>query len=117
MLFYEDPPLEENPKDFPVLDEVVNVSNCYYYLSLLERFVDVTGNMNKEDLKQYLVRAESRYFRWILCPSFKMSMKRQPPPLGIYKLKEKVKIFKCILYYYRCCLFLASTYAKSTSIS
>lgn len=83
MLFYEKPPLEVNSKEFPVLDEVVSVSNCYYYLSLLERFVSVIENMNKDELMQYLVRAESRYFRWIFNPAFKMSMVRQPPPLGI----------------------------------
>ncbi|KAI7892154.1 uncharacterized protein EV154DRAFT_505785 [Mucor mucedo] len=68
--------------DFPVVDKVVNTDNCYYYLSLLERFVSVIESMDKEELLQYLVRAESRYFRWIFCPLF-ISTKREVPPLDV----------------------------------
>lgn len=70
-------------KNFPVLDTVVNVSNCYYYLSLLERFANSIKDLTETELKYYLVRAESRYSKWIFHKSFKMSLIRKTPPLGI----------------------------------
>jgi hypothetical protein len=60
-----DPPKESEAKKFPVLDSVVTVDNCWYYLSLLERFVQATKDMDNDTLKMYLVRAEYRYFRWL----------------------------------------------------
>ncbi|KAG2233326.1 hypothetical protein INT48_007762, partial [Thamnidium elegans] len=59
-----EPPNEDHDAKFPVLD-IINVANCWYYLSLLERFVNVTSPMSDKTLKIYLVRAEYRYFRWI----------------------------------------------------
>lgn len=84
MTYTKDPAtFEENAKDFPVLDQVVNVSNCYYYLSLLERFADATKDMDQITLKHYLVRSESRYFRWMMySPYFKLGDNFHPPPLG-----------------------------------
>jgi hypothetical protein len=60
-----EPPQEYSKNEFPVLNSVVTVSNCWYYLSLLERFVYATKDLEEEDLKLYLVRAEYRYYTWI----------------------------------------------------
>lgn len=38
---------------------------CYFYLSLLARFVTITKGMTEEEMKLYLVRAEYRYFKFI----------------------------------------------------
>jgi hypothetical protein len=38
---------------------------CYFYLSLLARFVTITKDMTEEEMKLYLVRAEYRYFKFI----------------------------------------------------
>ncbi|GAA5796750.1 hypothetical protein HPULCUR_002125 [Helicostylum pulchrum] len=76
-----EPPLEDHNAKFPTLD-TVTVANCWYYLSLLERFVNVTSNMSDKVLKIYLVRAEYRYFRWI---ANKGARKRDDtlPPLDV----------------------------------
>jgi hypothetical protein len=60
-----EPPKEHIEKEFPVLDSKVTVSNCWYYLSLLERFVYATKDLEEDKLKMYLVRAEYRYHTWI----------------------------------------------------
>ena len=80
MFYDKDPPKESVQFEFPSLDQVVTVENCWYYLSLLERFVDITKDMNEEDLKLYLVRAEYRYFRWIAQPSGTSKSTAPPPP-------------------------------------
>ncbi|GAA5804045.1 hypothetical protein HPULCUR_009531 [Helicostylum pulchrum] len=64
MYWDREPPSEDHRGRFPTLD-TVTVANCWYYLSLLERFVNVTSHMSDKVLKMYLVRAEYRYFRWI----------------------------------------------------
>lgn len=65
MFYDQNPPEESVENEFPVLNTVVTVSNCWYYLSLLERFVDTTKDMSEDVLKLYLVRAEYRYFLWM----------------------------------------------------
>ena len=77
-----EPPKEFITNEFPVMDRVVTVENCWYYLSLLERFVDITTEMNEEDLKLYLVRAEYRYFQWIAKCSENNAISSPPPPVG-----------------------------------
>lgn len=81
MYFCNDPPEELSENEFPKISDVVTVANCWYYLSLLERFVDTTGLMSEKVLKMYLVRAEHRYFQWT---SNKTSRKAiyAIPPLG-----------------------------------
>lgn len=78
-----DPPLESQSGEFPTFDKVVTVSNCYYYLSLLERFVETTKDMSESVLKLYLVRAEYRYYKWAYSREADFgSMKNAIPPLG-----------------------------------
>jgi hypothetical protein len=81
MKFDKDPPIEKTKNEFPSLDGVVTVANCWYYLSLLERFVEITQSMEEDLLKMYLVRAEYRYFQWISAKEY-----RKPefaiPPVG-----------------------------------
>ncbi|KAF7727266.1 hypothetical protein EC973_007879, partial [Apophysomyces ossiformis] len=50
---------------YPILDEVVTVHACHYYLSLINRFTETTKNMTEQQLRIYLVRAEDRYIGWI----------------------------------------------------
>lgn len=38
---------------------------CYFYLSLLARFVAITKDMTEGEMKLYLVRAEYRYIKFI----------------------------------------------------
>lgn len=77
------PPQETQRDEYPKLDEVVTVSNCFYYLSLLERFVQTTRNMPEDILKKYLVRAEYRYFKWAYCSKKSYSsVHNVVPPLG-----------------------------------
>jgi hypothetical protein len=65
MFYDQEPPIESFDNEFPTFNTVVTVSNCWYYLSLLERFVDITKDMPEDTLKIYLVRAEYRYFKWV----------------------------------------------------
>lgn len=121
------PPAESSENEFPELDSVVTVENCWYYLSLLERFVRMTKDMEEDILKLYLVRAEYRYVQWI--EGYK---KRFPydyettelfsiPPLGRSKkenVQGNVNMKNEIdeLLWDRCRLFLASAPAKSSSL-
>ncbi|KAG2236563.1 hypothetical protein INT48_000863, partial [Thamnidium elegans] len=81
MYYDREPPEEDHNVKFPTLD-TVTVANCWYYLSLLERFVNVTSRMSDKTLKTYLVRAEYRYFQWI---ANKGTRKRDDtlPPLDV----------------------------------
>ncbi|CAO3643647.1 unnamed protein product [Mucor fragilis] len=80
----EDPPLESQSGEYPTFDKTVTVSSCYYYLSLLERFVDTTKDMSESVLKLYLVRAEYRYYKWAYSREADFgSMKSAIPPLDI----------------------------------
>ncbi|KAI9274817.1 hypothetical protein BDA99DRAFT_249500 [Phascolomyces articulosus] len=49
----------------PRLDSVVNVENCYYYMSLLEEFYNVEQSMSDELFKLYIIAAERRYLEFI----------------------------------------------------
>lgn len=84
MTFSDTNPPEEAQKDeYPTLDTIVNVSNCFYYLSLLERFVRKTRNMPDDVLKKYLVRAEYRYFKWAYSTRKSLNTSSYViPPLG-----------------------------------
>jgi hypothetical protein len=75
-------PKESFDKEFPVFNGVVTVSSCWYYLSLLERFVDATKDMSEETLKIYLVRAEYGYFKWISKASGNVNIPPSIPPVG-----------------------------------
>ncbi|KAK4510351.1 uncharacterized protein ATC70_004781 [Mucor velutinosus] len=77
------PPEETKKDEYPTLDTVVNVSNCFYYLSLLERFVQTTRNMPEDILKKYLVRAEYRYFKWAYTQKISSTSRYAIPPLDI----------------------------------
>lgn len=76
------PPVETKKDEYPTLDTVVNVSNCFYYLSLLERFVQTTRSMPEDVLKKYLVRAEYRYFKWACTKKISSTSRYAIPPLG-----------------------------------
>lgn len=65
MFYDQEPPSNPAGKEFPSFGSSVTVANCWYYLSLLERFVDTTKDMPEDVLKLYLVRAEYRYFKWL----------------------------------------------------
>lgn len=84
MKFDKDPPTEKVKGDFPVLNDILTVANCWYYLSLLERFVEFTQSLEEDVLKMYLVRAEYRYFKWIATDKVKIIRKAENavPPLG-----------------------------------
>jgi hypothetical protein len=77
-----DPPVEASEDEFPTMSTVVTVANCWYYLSLLERFVDITSSMSEDVLKMYLVRAEYRYFLWISNKHYYRNLDRAVPPIG-----------------------------------
>lgn len=77
------PPQETQEDEYPTFDKAVTVSNCFYYLSLLERFVETTKTMPEDILKLYLVRAEYRYFKWAYASNASFgSTKNAVPPLG-----------------------------------
>ncbi|KAL9555736.1 hypothetical protein MBANPS3_002233 [Mucor bainieri] len=80
----KNPPQEDHDGEYPTFDKVVTVSNCYYYLSLLERFVETTKDMSEDVLKLYLVRAEYRYYKWAYSREADFgSMKNAIPPIDI----------------------------------
>jgi hypothetical protein len=83
MKFNSDPPVPKFISEFPHIDRVVTVANCWYYLSLLERFVDITQSMTEDVLKMFLVRAEYRYFQFVT-KSLKAgrNVKLSVPPVG-----------------------------------
>ncbi|CDH56061.1 predicted protein [Lichtheimia corymbifera JMRC:FSU:9682] len=59
------PPAEEHPVIFPRLNDVVSVENCFYYLSLMERFLEYKRTLGPQLVKVMLARAEIRYARWL----------------------------------------------------
>ncbi|KAG2218728.1 hypothetical protein INT45_006880 [Circinella minor] len=80
------PPREKIPNEFPKLNEVVTVENCYYYLSLMEQFAIYKSKFDDFHLKILLARAERRYIQWreIVQSSFSRSAyKSFAPPLDI----------------------------------
>jgi hypothetical protein len=115
MKFNKDPPTEYHGEEFPSFNKVVNVSSCYYYLSLMERFVAFTQGLSESELKRFLVRAECRYFKWLMGHTFEKFKKPVPPPLG-KKRKWYFYIYDCFylwfsILYNRCRVFLACSYA------
>lgn len=83
-MFYEKkPPAQGSENEFPSMDSVVTVANCWYYLSLLERFVNVTKPMPESVLKVYLVRAEYRYFKWMFKNQTEKRGSKAIPPIGM----------------------------------
>ncbi|GAA5815491.1 hypothetical protein MFLAVUS_009003 [Mucor flavus] len=83
MFFDNKPPIPTSQDEFPSFDTVVNVSNCWYYLSLLERFVDITSSLSQKDLKIYLVRAEYRYFKWMFANVKDRQISLSIPPVDV----------------------------------
>lgn len=77
-----EPPKNKLFNEFPSFNTVVTVPNCWYYLSMLERFVDITSSMPQDILKMYLVRAEYRYFRWMYKTKDHRLIKYSIPPIG-----------------------------------
>ncbi|KAL0146254.1 hypothetical protein V8B55DRAFT_1593578 [Mucor lusitanicus] len=71
------PPFKYKPSDFS--GDSINANRCFYYLSLLERFVATTQDMPESVLKLYLVQAEYRYYRWISSHSYEKCI----PPLDV----------------------------------
>lgn len=99
MRFDGNPPVQEIKGEYPSLDDVVAVANCWYYLSLMESFVEMTQSFTKEEdlLKMYLVRAEYRYCKWISSKVKHRQAEVNIPPLG----KRQV-------FYTTCCTFQIS---------
>lgn len=83
MYFSADPPSQRFTDDFPVLDKYVTVANCWYYISLMERFVDTTVELGEDLLKIYLVRAEYRYFKWLSTRENGKSVDYYIPPIDV----------------------------------
>ncbi|KAI9253051.1 hypothetical protein EDC94DRAFT_268230 [Helicostylum pulchrum] len=77
------PPEIKLVDEFPSFNSVVTVPNCWYYLSMLERFVDITSSMPQDILKMYLVRAEYRYFKWMYKTKKHRSVKHSIPPIDV----------------------------------
>ncbi|KAG2236543.1 hypothetical protein INT48_000843 [Thamnidium elegans] len=77
------PPIPTTQDEFPSFNSVVNVSNCWYYLSLLERFVNITSSLSQDDLKVYLVRAEYRYFKWMFTNIKDRKVALSIPPVDV----------------------------------
>lgn len=84
MFYDQNPPVSPPDKPFPSFNGTVTVATCWYYLSLLERFVDATKDMPEDILKLYLVRAEYRYFKWYNLSCGKGAKPKYTPPLGNY---------------------------------
>ncbi|ORZ08102.1 hypothetical protein BCR42DRAFT_145810 [Absidia repens] len=60
------PPEAPHPKWYPHLDHnTVNVPNCYYYVSFLEKFWHTMDDMTNLEQRHFLARAEVRYEQWI----------------------------------------------------
>ncbi|CAO3631317.1 unnamed protein product [Cunninghamella blakesleeana] len=78
-LKYNDLPPRYDPLQEATLNKEVNVNNCYYYLSLIERFWHYMNTMNKQEQQLYLARAEYRYELWVK----KFHYNMLAPPLDI----------------------------------
>ncbi|KAL7308867.1 hypothetical protein PS15m_011006 [Mucor circinelloides] len=79
MRFSTSDPPEFKSKYWDFSGASINPYRCFYYLSLLERFVEATHDMPESVLKLYLVRAEYRYYRWISSNLYRNST----PPLDV----------------------------------
>lgn len=85
MFYDQNPPPNPLGREFPNFGAYVTVATCWYYLSLLESFVDATMDMPEDVLKLYLVRAEYRYFKWFNASYGKRdSPVSTPPPIGMF---------------------------------
>lgn len=117
-MYSDNPPPKEKVKgDFPSFAQhAVTVEQCWYYLSLLERFVDITKNMSENDLKLYLVRAEYRYFRFISKKTGDRKIVNSTPPLGMYGAPTVYVLLFSLSIEFRHCLFLAGAYAESCTL-
>lgn len=82
------PPTEEQGVTFPRLNDVVSVKNCFYYLSLMERFLEYKRTLGPQLVKVMLARAEIRYARWLryMNDTSKGSSnhKKIAPPIGMF---------------------------------
>ncbi|KAI9282738.1 hypothetical protein BY458DRAFT_130426 [Sporodiniella umbellata] len=83
MQFDTFPSKEIGVENEPCMDSKVTVRNCWYYLSLLERFVQATEKMSQETLQIYLVRAEYRYIKWISNYDPTKNNEEMVPPVDI----------------------------------
>lgn len=81
------PPAEEHPVIFPRLNDVVSVENCFYYLSLMERFLEYKRTLGPQLIKVMLARAEIRYARWLRylndASKSKSNNPKIAPPIGM----------------------------------
>lgn len=113
MRFSTSDPPEFKSKHWDFSGASINPYRCFYYLSLLERFVETTHDMPESVLKLYLVRAEYRYYRWISSNSYRNST----PPLG--ELIQYVGLVLEDWFYFslqRCRILLADAYATAYSV-
>lgn len=51
---------------------------CYGYLSMLAKYIEVTKDMTEEEMKLYLVRAEYRYFHYVNYSYYSISNSKCP---------------------------------------
>ncbi|KAJ8653623.1 hypothetical protein O0I10_010773 [Lichtheimia ornata] len=81
------PPSEEDGVTFPKLNNVVTIENCFYYISLMERFLQYKSTLGPDLVKIMLSRAEVRYTRWLryIQDQYKASQEPEiiPPPLDV----------------------------------
>lgn len=77
-LKYTSQPPVINTQNEALLNKVVTVDACYYYLSLIERFWNYMNTLSEQEQRLYLARAEYRYELWVTHYQNTMPC----PPLG-----------------------------------
>lgn len=79
--FQGDPPTQSEDGTFPQLGGVVTVENAFYYLSLIERFIQFRNDEKYLDVA--LARAELRYIQYMkTLDDSEGNLADVPPPLG-----------------------------------
>lgn len=58
---------------------------CYAYLSMMAKFIEVTKKMTEAEMKLYLVRAEYRYFHYVTYRYYLTNASNSTCPLGKIK--------------------------------
>lgn len=74
--------LQKIEHQLPVLDGVVTVKNCIYYLSLLEQFAQMLHKF-RNHLDAFHARAEARYDSWVFARSRRTTFVLIEPPLDV----------------------------------
>ncbi|KAI8065459.1 hypothetical protein BC940DRAFT_82809 [Gongronella butleri] len=83
VLFQKEVEAGKLPSDtWPDLNDAAKVKNCYFYLSLIERFWNMMDALDVEVKEYYMARAETRYEKFVR--SFEHHTGESPlPPLDV----------------------------------